>query len=145
MKNPEKLWRDIAYRFAQQSKCKSRQVGAIIVTQDNHMIGQGYNGAPAGSDCGDCPRCYKKPESGTLLDRAICCHAEANAIAYAAKIGVSTKGCTLYSTLKPCLDCAKLIVGAGIDKVVYYSDYPDPNKLALKCLKNAGIKVKEML
>ena len=144
MKSPEKLWRDVAYRFAQQSKCQSRQVGAIIVTPDNHMIGQGYNGAPVGSKCKDCPRCRNKVESGKGLDRAICTHAEANAIAYAAKVGFSTKNCTLYSTLKPCLECAKLIIGAGISRVVYYNDYDDPEGLAIQCLKCANIKVKEI-
>lgn len=129
MRDPEKLWREIAYRFAAQSKCVTRQVGCLIVTPDQRLVGQGYNGAPSGSDCSTCPRCSgsKKPGTGAKLNKAICAHAEANAIGYAARAGIRTDGCTLYCTTRPCLECTKLIIAAGIKKVVFYEDYEDGN------------------
>lgn len=133
MRDPRQLWRDIAHRFAAQSKCRSRQVGCVIVTPDNRLIGQGYNGAPKGSSCDDCPRCNRKNRtSGKALDKAICTHAEANAIGFAAKCGISLEGCTMYTTTRPCLECAKLIVVSGLSAVVYFQDYTDSNFLKIK-------------
>lgn len=126
MKNPFALWSDITKRFAEQSKCQSRKVGCILVSPDGRMIGQGYNGAPRGSSCDDCDRCNKaggNPESGKDLSLALCAHAEANAIGYAARKGIALEGCTLYCTTRPCLECAKLIVAAGIIEVVYLESY----------------------
>lgn len=133
MKDPVSLWSDIVYRFAGQSKCKSRRVGCAIVTPDQWLVGQGFNGAPVGSDCGTRPRCTRsgaspdgeagKPLSGTNLDLALCARAEANAIGYAARTGIRTLGCTLYCTTRPCLECSKLIVAAGITEVVYFEEY----------------------
>lgn len=142
MKNPERLWYDLAYRFAEQSKCRSRQVGCVIVSPDQRVVGQGYNGAPHGSVCADCPRCRGPiPASGTSLDLALCAHAEANAIGYAARRGTPLAGCTLYCTTKPCLECAKLIVAAGITKVVFYVDYVLDNRdWAGEVLTNGGVR-----
>lgn len=125
MQNPEELWYDIAYRFARQSKCRTRKVGCIIVTPDERLVGQGYNSAPKGSCCDACPRCAGStlPRSGESLDLAICTHAEANALGYAARKGIAVEGCTIYCTTRPCLECAKLIVAAGIARVVYFEGY----------------------
>ena len=125
MQDPDALWYDIAYRFARQSKCQTRKVGCIIVTSDERMVGQGYNSAPKGSCCDDCPRCSGStlPKPGESLEHALCAHAEANAIGYAARKGISVEGCTLYCTTRPCLECAKLIVAAGIARVVYFEGY----------------------
>lgn len=151
MKNPMSLWHDIAYRFAEQSKCQTRKVGCIIVTPDQRLIGQGYNGAPAGSDCSNCRRCTrsvakggkpsKKPRSGTNLEAALCAHAEANAIGYAARSGIRTRDCTLYVTTRPCSECAKLIVAAGITEVVYFEDYARDDD-AIQILERGLVRVK---
>ena len=141
MKNPDSLWYDQVYRFSKQSKCLSRQVGAILVDQYDHMFGQGWNSAPAGSTTDDCPRCKNKSKSGDDLHLAICTHAEINAIAHAAKMGYTTHGSTLYSTTKPCGECTKSIISAGIVEVVYDVDYNSP--ITDMLFKNAGIKVRQ--
>lgn len=139
MKNPNKLWKDITYRFAEQSQCKSRKVGCIIV-KDDFLLGEGWNSAPYGSTTEMCPRdkCNGKScEAGKDLSQAVCAHAEANAIGNCASTGRSTKNATLYSSTKPCSECAKLIVAAKIRKVVFFEDYPSP--LTERILENAGI------
>lgn len=128
MKNPEVLWRDLVFRFAAQSRCKSRQVGAIVV-KDGFLISEGWNSAPAGSSTDECPRPKCKGDeqpSGVAMDQILCAHAEANAISGCARRGISTAGATLYCTTFPCAECAKLIVGAGILEVVYDVPYPSP-------------------
>jgi len=140
MKNPIKLWKDICYRFAQQSKCQSRQVGCVIA-QGNHFLGQGYNSAPIGSNCEDCVRCNNKAAPGTQLDLAICAHAEANAIGYCAHYGVRTEDADIYCTTGPCLECAKLIIAAGIKNVYYFEKYEpiETVELVNKMFKNADV------
>lgn len=130
MRDPENLWRDVAYRFARQSKCRSRQVGCVLVSPEQRLIGQGFNGAPCGSSCETCPRCQgpDRPSSGQSLEKAICAHAEANAIGYAARSGVALSGSHLYCTTRPCLECAKLIVAAGIKAVFYFEPYAHPEQ-----------------
>jgi len=143
VRNPEQLWKDIAFRFSEQSKCLSRRVGCLIVSPDQRLIGQGYNGAPKGSDCSSCPRCsVKTPVSGKKLDKAICTHAEANALGYAARAGIRVEGSTLYTTTRPCLECSKLIVVSGLTRVVYFDDYTDSNLENIKTIfKNAGVEL----
>jgi dCMP deaminase len=144
MKDPQKLFKDLVFRFAEQSKCKSRQVGAIIV-KDGHLVAEGWNGAPSGSTCEQCPRpkCNGGLQSsGAGLDQAICCHAEANAIGNCAKRGITTHGASLYCTTFPCAECSKLIVAAGISQVVYSVKYPSP--LSELILINAGVQVEQM-
>lgn len=146
MKNPDRLWLDICYRFSDQSKCKSRHVGCLIVHEDR-VIGQGYNGAPEGSSCEDCPRPKCRGETtestgtGSNLDLAICAHAEANAIGYCARHGISTRGAILYCTTLPCSECAKLIVAAGIKEVVYDTTYPH-DAFSKTVLGNAGLVIR---
>lgn len=127
MKNSTKLWHDLVRRFAEQSTCKSRQVGAVIV-KDNFVIAEGWNSPPGGCKSHHCgrPKCIGIGESGHNLDQAICAHAEANAISNCARRGVSTLGSALYCTNKPCAECAKLIVGAGIVRVSFIDDYKSP-------------------
>jgi len=116
----DQLYMTIANLYSQRSTCLRGQVGVIIVNHP-HILSGGYNGAPSGQ-----PHCI---DEGCLLDnrgRCIrCIHAEANAIAFAAQIGVSLKGSTLYTTLSPCVPCAQLIINAGIIRVVYESAYHD--------------------
>ncbi len=128
MKNPDRLWFDLCYRFAEQSRCKSRKVGAVIVKKDT-LLAEGWNSAPKGAKTEDCPRakCRGIPApTGTNLDQAICAHAEANAIASCAKRGIYVRGAQIYCTSMPCSECAKLIVGAGILEVIYDQPYNSP-------------------
>lgn len=141
MLNPDLLWNDTTQRFAKQSKCRSRQVGAILVDRFGHQFGQGWNGAPKGSDCSDCTRCNAgNVVSGAKLEDAVCNHAEANLIGHAAKAGRSTDQATLYCTTFPCLTCANLIVEAGIVEVVYDQPYNSPR--SARVFELAGVRVR---
>ena len=143
MQNPEKLWYDIVYRFSEQSKCKSRHVGCVLV-KNNHMLLQGFNGAPFGSTTDDCKRgkcCGGSGGSGGDLHLAICTHAEANLIGLCARYGISSDGCTLFCTSHPCSECAKLLVASGVVEVVYDEEYP--SETASLIFKNAGVKVRK--
>jgi dCMP deaminase len=116
--NKDQLYMDLASVVAQQSKCKRAQVGAILVKGVN-VIAIGYNGTPTGF-CNDCEK-----EEETLPEVL---HAESNAIAKCARSTSSAEGSTLYCTLSPCFECCKLIVQAGIAKVVYKDRYRDFNR-----------------
>ena len=145
MKNPDKLWYDLIMRIGEQSKCHSRKVGCLIIFE-NRIIGQGYNGAPEGSDCSMCPRpkCQGTPTpSGTDLNLAICAHAEPNAIGYCARHGISTRGSTIYLPVMPCFECAKLIIAAGIIELVYGGSYTTNDKYAELILQNAKINIRK--
>lgn len=100
--------------WSENSYCKRRKVGALIV-KDNMIISDGYNGTPAGFEnvCED--------ENGVTKPYVL--HAEANAITKVARSNNSAEGSTLYVTASPCLDCAKLMIQAGIKRVVYNELY----------------------
>lgn len=132
---------DITQRVATRSTCLRRQVGAVIVL-DKRILATGYNGAPRGL-----PHC---DETGCLRERMgipsgqrqeICrgLHAEQNAILQAALHGVSVAGGTIYVTHQPCITCAKMIINAGIQRVVSAQPYPD--ELARSFLGEAGIEL----
>lgn len=115
----------IATVVATRGNCLRRQVAAVIV-KDQRLISTGYNGTPRGvKNCfeGGCERCAGDAPSGTSLGECICCHAEENAITQAAYHGIALRGATLYSTLSPCLTCAKMIINSGIQEVVYENEY----------------------
>jgi len=107
---------DTAERFAQLSSAVRLQVGAVVV-KDNRIVSIGYNGTPAGwtNACED--------DDGKTKDEVI--HAEANAIIKLARDGESGNGSSLFCTHAPCIHCAKLIHGAGIEKVYYRQSYRD--------------------
>ena len=110
---------DIAFTVAQRSTCDRAHVGCVLV-RDRRMLCTGYNGAPAGL-----PHC---DEVGHLMIDGHCVrtlHAEQNAIIQAALHGVSTQGATAYVTHQPCLTCAKMLINAGVRRVVYAGNYPD--------------------
>jgi len=133
----------IAKQVATRSNCIKRKVAAIIV-RDKQIISTGYNGTPRGTrNCneGGCPRCNRFEEGGKNLDECFCSHGEENAIVQAAYNGVSTKGCTMYTTFSPCLLCAKMIINAGIIEVVYNEKYPLAES-ARALLEEAGVKVR---
>ena len=116
--------------WAENSYCKRRQVGAIVV-KDKMIISDGYNGTPSGFEnvCED--------ENG--LTKPYVLHAEANAITKIARSGNNSDGATLYVTSSPCIECAKLIIQAGIKRVVYSEAYRLND--GIKLLERAGIEV----
>lgn len=136
---------NIAEAVKLRSSCMRRQVGAVIV-KDKRLLSTGYNGTPRGiTNCNDggCPRCNSKAPSGTALDECICVHAETNAIAQAAKAGICIDGGTMYCTLFPCKDCAKLMINAGIIEVIIGSDNYNADVIAqaMKLFVEAAIRV----
>ena len=116
--------------WAQNSYCKRRKVGALLV-KDKMIISDGYNGTPSGfeNNCED--------ESNKTYPYVL--HAEANAITKVAKPNNSSEGATLYVTSSPCLECSKLIIQAGIKRVVFYDNYHKQDGIDL--LTRANIEV----
>jgi dCMP deaminase len=126
---------DLAYlkmakSWSELSHCSRKKVGAIIVKNDM-IISDGYNGTPSGFD--NCCENLNGETHWYVL------HAEANAILKVAKSTNNCEGATLYLTLSPCKDCSKLILQAGIKRVVYSMDYKDTEGVMF--LKSAGIEV----
>jgi dCMP deaminase len=126
----DKRYLQMAAIWAKNSYCKRRQVGALLVN-GNMIISDGYNGTPAGFEnvCED--------ENGVTKPYVL--HAEANAITKVAKSGNNSEGSTLYVTASPCIECSKLIIQAGIKRVVYHDEYRLSDGIDL--LKRAGIEV----
>ena len=133
MQKFDKRYLQMAGIWAQNSYCKRRQVGALIV-KDKMIISDGYNGTPSGfeNQCED--------ENG--VTKVYVLHAEANAITKVAKSGNSSEGSTLYVTASPCVECAKLIIQSGIRRVVYRDAYRITDGIDL--LKRAGIEVEQI-
>jgi dCMP deaminase len=126
---------------ATRSTCLRRSVGAIIV-KDKRILATGYNGAPAGlRHCGEvgCIREQNSVPSGERHELCRGLHAEQNVIIQAAYHGVPIVGSTLYCTNRPCTICSKMIINAGIRKVVYEEGYDDP--LADQLLREARIEI----
>lgn len=125
-----------------RSTCLRRQVGAVIV-KENRIITTGYNGAPSGlkhcTEIGGCERARLNIPSGQRHELCRALHAEQNAIIQAAKVGVSTEGATIYITLQPCVICAKMLVNAGIKRIVFKGEYPD--ELSRSILEEADIEL----
>ena len=133
MEKFDERYLEMAAIWARNSYCKRRQVGALIV-KDRMIISDGYNGTPSGFEnvCED--------ENGVTKPYVL--HAEANAITKVAKSGNSSEGATLYVTASPCIECAKLIIQAGIRRVVYKDEYRLTDGIDL--LKEAGIEVERV-
>lgn len=133
---------NIAAAVKLRSSCSRRQVGAVIV-RDKTILATGYNGTPRGTpNCNDggCPRCAGIAPSGTDLGECLCVHAEANAVASAARNGARTMEADLYCTLAPCKDCAKLMINAGIRRVVAAAHYSLLHvDASSKMLRSAGV------
>ena len=126
----DKRYIRMASIWAENSYCKRRQVGALIV-KDKMIISDGYNGTPSGFE-NVCEDENNKTKPYVL-------HAEANAITKVAKSNNSSLGATLYVTASPCIECAKLIIQAGIRRVVYSENYRSADGIEL--LQKAGIDV----
>ena len=137
----DEYFMQIAEIVKTRSTCLRRQVGAVIV-KDNRIITTGYNGAPMGlahcTETGVCRREELGIPSGQRHELCRALHAEQNAIIQAANLGISTKDSTIYVTLQPCVICAKMIVNAGINRIVYKGSYPD--ELSLSILNEAKIE-----
>ena len=119
--------------WAKNSYCERLQVGALLV-KDRMIISDGYNGTPAGF-----PNVCEGSDGHTL---PYVLHAEANAISKVARSNNSSDGATLYVTASPCMECAKLIIQAGIRRVVYMDKYRNPDGLEL--LEMAGVAVMQI-
>lgn len=148
----EEMFAQITQIVAQRSTCLRSKVGAILV-RDGRIVSMGYNGPVTGM-----PECEPIPEEvksmspayfvGWTIEHPNACqgagcsrsiHAETNAIAFAAKAGVSVDGCIMYCSMSPCINCAKLIVNSGIKKVVYLQEYRDTT--GIQFLLESGIEV----
>jgi dCMP deaminase len=132
---------DIAALVATRSTCIRRHVGAIIV-KDNRILSTGYNGTPTGiRHCLErgCLRDELEIPSGQRHELCRGLHAEQNAIIQAAYHGVTIEGGEIYCTNQPCIICAKMIINAGLKKIIIRNSYPD--ELATEMLAEAGLKV----
>jgi len=137
----DQYFMNIAQLAATRSTCLRRQVGAVI-TKDKKILATGYNGAPAGlKHCLDigCLREKLAIPSGERHELCRATHAEQNAIVQAATHGVSIKDSVLYSTTQPCILCTKLLINAGIKRIVIQESYPD--KLSREMLKEVGVEI----
>jgi dCMP deaminase len=137
----DEYFMEITRVVATRSTCMRRQVGCVIV-KDKRLLTSGYNGAPSGlSHCSQagCIREKLTIPSGERQELCRGLHGEQNAIVQAALHGVSVAGGTLYCTHQPCITCTKMIVNAGIVRVVFENNYPDA--LAREIFAEAGIDV----
>ena len=141
----DEYFMQMAELTAQRSTCLRRHVGAVIV-RDKHAMATGYNGAPMGlkhcAELGGCLREKLHVPSGERHELCRALHAEQNAIIQAAALGESIDGGTIYITNHPCSICAKMIVNAGIKRIVIREGYPD--ELAKDILGEAGIEVERL-
>ncbi len=132
-KSKDQIYMEMALKWGENSKCTRKKVGALIV-KNNNIISDGYNGMPHGFNDNECEYICDT----TLLTNDKVLHAESNAITKLAKSTVSGEDSTLYITLSPCFECAKLIIQSGIKEVIYLEPY---RKLrGLRLLKEAKIK-----
>ena len=131
----------LAIVVAGRSTCLRRQVGAVLV-KDRQILSTGYNGSPSGLlHCEEigCLRQNLNVPSGERMEICRAVHAEQNALIQAAKHGVAIAGAELYTTHQPCVQCTKMIINAGIRRIVYSHSYPDP--LADVMAREAGLRL----
>jgi dCMP deaminase len=132
---------DITKMVARRTTCLRRGVGAVLV-KDKRVLATGYNGAPAGLKHCEEVGCLRENESipsGTRHELCRGLHAEQNVIVQAAYHGIAIGGATIYCTNKPCVICSKMIINAGIKKIVYDAGYNDP--LADQMIVEAGLEI----
>ena len=141
----DEYFMEMAELTAKRSTCLRRKVGAVIV-KDRHAVATGYNGAPRGimhcEEKGGCLRQQLNVPSGQRHELCRALHAEQNAIIQAAVMGNSIEGGTIYITHQPCAICAKMIINAGITRIVIREGYPD--ELAASILDEAGLKIEQL-
>lgn len=142
--NWDAYFMEITYVVSKRSTCLRRQVGAILV-KDKHILTTGYNGAPKGLiHCAEigCLRQELGIPSGERHELCRALHAEQNAIIQAANLGIAIEGSTLYCTTAPCSLCAKMLINAGVVRVVFDGTYPDAR--AMEFFRQAGVLVEQM-
>lgn len=130
------MYMDIAKRVAKESYCTRAKVGAVIVTKHGGIF-IGFNGTIAGKSFPNVCECNGKTNTAIVI------HAESNCLYKMLKEGVSAEGATLYTTLTPCEECTKMIISAGVDRVVYDEEYRD--KSPLDTLIKAEVCVEKLL
>ena len=144
----QRIFMEVAVVISQLGTCDRQQVGAVIV-RDGRAISWGFNGAPPGA-----PHCEENNHGWGNVDETAglglevegcrnATHAEANAIAFAAKQGISTEGAELFVTLSPCAACSRLLIAAGVSHVTYLVSYRDHSGEDL--LREAGIECSEAI
>ena len=141
----DEYFMEITRLVARRSTCLRRHVGAVVV-KDRNILASGYNGVPTGiTHCAEtgCLRAKLNVPSGERHELCRGLHAEQNAIIQAAKHGTNIDGATLYSTTMPCIICAKMIINAGIRRVVYEEGYAD--QLSLEMVAESGLVVEKFL
>jgi dCMP deaminase len=134
---------EITHLVARRSTCLRRQVGAVLV-KDKNILSTGYNGAPSGiAHCLDagCLRERMQIPSGERHELCRGLHAEQNAIIQAAKHGTNIDESTLYCTTMPCIICSKMIINAGIKRIIYEEGYSD--QLAAEMIEESGVTVEK--
>jgi dCMP deaminase len=139
----DEYFMEITRLVAKRSTCLRRQVGAVVV-KDKNILATGYNGAPSGvAHCLDvgCLREKMGIPSGERHELCRGLHAEQNAIIQAAKHGTNIDGSTLYCTTMPCIICSKMIINAGIRRVVYEEGYSD--QLAAEMVRESGVVIEK--
>lgn len=137
----DEYFMEMAQVAAKRSTCLRRSVGAVIV-KNKQILASGYNGTPMGlPHCEEvgCLREQLKVPSGKCHELCRGVHAEQNAITQAAYHGVSVRGGTIYVTHQPCVVCTKMLINAGIERVVYANPYPD--ELAQKMMGQSKMKI----
>ena len=146
IRNERISWDEYFMRMAElaatRSTCLRRQVGAVIV-KDKRVVATGYNGAPRGlahcEERGGCLREELGIPSGERHELCRALHAEQNAIIQAATLAQSIEDSTIYITHQPCIICSKMIINAGIKRIVVREGYPD--ELSVEMLEEAGLKI----
>ena len=137
----DQYFMDITRLVATRSSCMRRQVGALLVKERN-ILATGYNGVPSGithCDVAGCLRAKLNVPSGERHELCRGLHAEQNAIIQAAKHGTNIDNATLYCTTMPCIICTKMLINAGITRVIYGEGYTD--ELAREMIAEAGIEI----
>jgi dCMP deaminase len=137
----DEYFMEITHLVAKRATCLRRQVGAVLV-KDRNILATGYNGTPTGiAHCLDvgCLREKLAIPSGERHELCRGLHAEQNAIIQAAKHGTNIEGATLYCTTMPCIICTKMIINAGISRIVYENGYAD--SLAAEMIAESGVEV----
>ncbi len=132
----------LANEVATRTTCLRRAVGAVIV-KDNRILATGYNGVPSGlAHCAEvgCLRQELGIPSGQRNEICRGLHAEQNAIIQAARFGPIVEGSKIYVNTQPCVVCAKMLINAGIEEIIYQNPYPD--ELSMSMLEEAGMKVR---
>jgi len=132
---------EITKLVARRSTCMRRHVGAVIV-RDRRILATGYNGAPRGlRHCSETGCLREKMNIPSGQNQELCrgLHAEQNAIIQSALFGVSIENSQIYTVTQPCVVCAKMIINAGIKRIVFDEPYPDP--LSEELIKEAGIEL----